>query len=196
MSMFKLTAGSILAAACCASMSQAVVIGFDNLPGGSSVTTQYPDVTFSTIAGQENRAYGFSGATSPTNILCTATIAGSVNCANPTYLDFTNPVNSLTFWAIEPNSGGPVAQFNIFTVGNSPASVILTGLSGSGNKFVDLSAYSNITRLEIVPAPGFSALDQSGNGIGWDDFSFTPVPAPSGLALVGLAGLMTSRRRR
>lgn len=194
--MKKMTSVAVLVAACSVSVSQAVVVGFDDLPNGSSVTTQYPGVTFSTLSGQFNMAYGFVGATSASNILCTADVGGSVNCANPTYLDFTNPVNSLTFWAIEPNNSGPVAQFNIFTVGNAPVSVILNGLAGSGNVLVDLSAYSNVTRLEIVPAPGFSQLDEGGGGIGWDDFSFTPVPAPSGLALVGIAGLMTSRRRR
>lgn len=194
--MKKMTPVAILVAACSVSVSHAVVVGFDDLPNGSSVTTQYPDVTFSTLSGQFNMAYGFGGATSASNILCTADVGGSVNCANPTYLDFTNPVNSLTFWAIEPNNSGPVAQFNIFTVGNAPVSVTLNGLGGAGNVLIDLSALSNVTRLEIVPAPGFSELDQGGGGIGWDDFSFTPVPAPSGLALVGIAGLMTSRRRR
>jgi MYXO-CTERM domain-containing protein len=183
-------------------VAAADVINFDDLMMGDVVTTQYAGVTFSTVAGQQNQVHAFSnGGTSLPNILCTADNAGGINCLYPTYLDFSTAVNGLTFLAVEPNGSGEVASVNIFQSGVFSTNVPIIGLGsgggfGAGNVLVDLSAYGNITRIELVGPGGAGLLDEAGNGIGWDDFSFTPVPTPGSAALLALGGLMAIRRRR
>ena len=71
-------------------------------------------------------------------------------CLDNPYIDWDNPINNLRFEAIKPNFDGPDATFKIFQNGVHTATEVLIGLGGGGNKGVDLSAYNNITRLEIV----------------------------------------------
>ncbi len=178
--------------------AMADVINFDDLGVGVEVTNQYGSAVFSTIGGQQNLTlqYGFG------NILCTAE-NGAPNCLKPTFVDFPSPVNGLTFVAVEPNEFGVVATISVFQKGNHTADVDLIGLGmnpgefGYGNKSVDLSGYSNITRIELR-GPDGGDLDNaySGSGIGWDEFSFTVVPSPGAGALFGFAAAVAARRRR
>jgi len=166
------------------------VIDFDSFTG--PVTNQFAEATFSTVAGQENISFAFSSNNTAPNILCTADIGGTQNCINPTFIDFTDPVNDLSFWAIETNEVGVTAQFAVFENGAFSASVDLNSVGGaSNNQFVDLSAFSNVTRLEITVNAGLES-----SGIGWDTFRFTVVPAPSSVALLSVGMLAAVRRRR
>lgn len=177
----------------------AVVIDFESVALDSAVTTQYPTATFSTITGQENRVQNGPFA----HMICTAAVGGDVNCTQPTFIDFASPVNNLTFLAIEPNEYGVVASINIFENYAYSATYNLIGLGasaglfGSGNETVDLTAYSNVTRIEILGPGGVGDLDNSygGNGIGWDNFSFEVVPAPGSAVLFALAALGSRRCR-
>lgn len=177
-------------------------INFDDLAAGTMVTTQYAGVTFSSIAGQVNMTHSFTnGGNSAPNILCSADAAGAVNCLNPTFIDFAQPVINLSFLAVEPNGEGEVASINIYQSGSFTTNLPLIGLGsggefGAGNVPVDLSAFSNITRIELVGPGGSGLLDGAGNGIGWDNFNYSFVPAPASLALLGLGGLIGGRRRR
>lgn len=183
-------AAALFASACWS--QAATVVTFDDLTPGTVVTNQYAGVTFSSSPGNANYAYAFGGG----NILCANALAGGAICLPDTYLDFATAVNGLTFWAIEPNFAGPDADFRIFQNGVYTTTVQLIGLGGAGNKFVDLGAYANITRLEIVNILNDPSAE---NGIGWDDFSFTPVvPEPGTYALfaLGLAALGATVRRR
>ena len=92
----------------------AAVINFDNLTNGTTLTGQYPEAIFSTTAGGANLVYTHASAVSGSNILCTGSAAGVIDCLRDTYIDFTSPVNGLTFWAIEPNATGVDAQFRSF----------------------------------------------------------------------------------
>ncbi|KAA0214536.1 MAG: PEP-CTERM sorting domain-containing protein [Leptolyngbya sp. PLA3] len=160
------------------------VINFDELASGTIVTNQYAEATFSSSTGFSNTAIAFSGWG---NILCTP------GCIEDTYVDFTNPVNNLMFWAIEANFAGHTADFNVYENGVFAGTVALVSAGGGGNhQLVDLSSFSNVTRLEIV-----NILDDviQENGIGWDAFSFDVVPAPGTLMLAGV-GLIGIRRRR
>lgn len=181
-----------VAAFAAAGFAQAMSMTFNDLAAGTMVTNQYAGVTFSSSSGSANYAYGFNG----NNILCTGPVGGGINCLEDTYIDFATPVNSLTFWAIEPNFDGPDADFRIFQDGVYTTTLPLIGLGGTGNKFVDLSAYAHITRLEIV---NILVDDINERGIGWDNFTMAPVPEPETWVLV-LAGLATvslvARRRR
>jgi len=176
-----------------ASSAQALtVIDFDGFSG--VVTNQYAEAVFSSSVGSANHSFAFGTAHSGPNILCTGGTTGGIDCLRDTYIDFTNPVNDLTFWAIEANVAGVTAQFNVFTNGSFAGTADLVSSGGGGNnEFVDLSAFSNITRLEIV-----NILDDPNNenGIGWDTFSFNVVPAPSSAVLLAIGGIATGRRRR
>ncbi len=173
-------------------IAMADVIDFDSLSNLTVVTNQYPGAIFSSAGNATNRAYSFFGATSAPNILCTADGSGSITCVEPTFIDFTSPISGLTFWAIEPNTALQAATFNVYQNSVLTATVPFFGLGGGGNKFVDLSAYSNITRLELLIHPN----EVPSNGIGWDDFRYTSVPEPASLAFLAGGALVLLRRRR
>ncbi len=185
-----------VAAFAAAGFTQATTINFNELTPGAEITNQYAGVTFSSSPGNVNYAYAQG---SSNNILCSGPIGVGVNCVEDTYIDFAAPVNTLTFWAIEPNFDGHDADFRIFQDGVYTTTEQLIGLGGLGNKFVDLSAYNHITRLEIVNILRDPSAE---NGIGWDDFTYTAaVPEPETLALMlaglaGLAGVRIRARRR
>ena len=162
-------------------LSPATTITFDDLANGTVVTNQYAGVTFSSPSF--NTAYAFG----PGNILCTP------ECLDDTYIDWDNPINNLRFEAIEPNFDGPDATFKIFQNGVHTATEVLIGLGGGGNKWVDLSAYNNITRLEIVDILVDPVFE---NGIGWDNFSYDAVPEPGTMVALGLGTLLVLRRRK
>jgi hypothetical protein len=155
------------------------------------VTNQYASLaTFSSESGAENVAFFESGL--HFNILCTRPIGGNINCLQDTYIDFTNPVNNLRFTAVEPNLNQIIATFNIFHSGGMTTE-FLTGIGGFGDKLVNLSAYSGVTRLEIVDIWNDPINE---NGIGWDGFVFDTVPEPASLAILGMGGLALLRRRK
>lgn len=144
-----------------------VVIDFDDLAAGAVVTNQYPVATFSSDPGFVNMVLDFPGPSSP-NILCTGADGGNVNCTAPTYIDFTPAVNGLTFYSVGCQDTGPQAQIVIFENGVQTATVdVVCPMLPYG--MIDLSAYSNVTRIELV-----DIVDSA--GIGWDEFTLTPVP--------------------
>ena len=149
----------------------AEVIDFDSLAPGDVVTNQFPSAIFSSSPGNENTVRSIDQIFhSPPHILSTAL------CIEDTYIDFTTPVNDLSFWAVEPNAYGVTAQFNVYESGTFSTTVDFFSAGIIGNQFVDLSAFSNVTRLEIVNILDDPVIE---NGIGWDTFSFVPVPEPN-----------------
>ncbi len=186
-----------------ATVAHATVINFDNLAGGVLVTNQYAGVTFSSDPGEGMYTAGGTPVSYP-NFLCTAPIGGEIDCINNVYIDFAVPVSGLSIWAIEANEYGAVATFSFYNGATLLGTQNLIGLAaapntyGYGNQFIDLSAFSNVTRLEIRGPGGSGPIDSSygGNGIGWDDLSFTQVPAPATMGLPAFAVLTASRRRR
>ncbi len=172
-----------------ASAGLSVLIDFEAFPSGTIITNQFPEVTFSANAGAENAVSG-PGLTG--QFICSNPV-GELTCLEDTYLDFTNPVNDLTFQAVALNSQGVLAaQVNVFVSGAFDSTVDIVG-DGDAFPIIDLSGFSNVTRIEIV-----NILDDPSaeNGIGWDNFSFTVVPAPGSAALLGVAGIAAVRRRR
>ena len=70
----------------------------------------------------------------------------------------------------------------------------VAGLDAKGLNFdtihtVDLSLFSNVTRIEIE-----NIIDSG--GLAWDRFEFNVIPAPATLPLMGLVALARGRRRR
>ena len=161
----------------------ATCISFDTLPPGTVVTDQFPEATFSSIAGQENVTVA-SDYPPPPFFICTHDVGGGLNCINPTFVDFTSPVENLTLLGIGINDVGVVATIRVFE-GN-----VLTGavsVVGVGKPFVpvpiDLTGFSTVTRIEIIEI--FDVV-----GIGWGDFCFDAgapgdggVPATTGIGI-------------
>lgn len=170
--------------------AMAVTIDFDNVAAGTVITNQYPDAIFSSNAGQENRAEAQNLGSSLPNFLCTFTIGGGINCVNDTYVDFINPVNGLSFLSIGADDTGHNADVNVF-VNNAFAATVQVVGDGTplAPDLVDLTAFNNVTRIEIV------GITDS-NGLGWDDFRFNVVPEPFSLVAVGGAVLAMARRRK
>ena len=193
---------AMIAAGLVAGSAPATLITFDNLASNTLVTNQYPGVTFSSDPGEGMYTAGGTPVSYP-NFLCTAPIGSEIDCINNVYIDFATPVSGLSIWAVEPNQYGTVATFYLYNGATLLGTQNLIGLAavpasfGYGNLFIDLSAFSNVTRLEIRGPGGSGFIDNSygGNGIGWDDLSFTE-PAPGAAGVLGLGGFVVMTRRR
>lgn len=179
----------------------ATVINFDDLAGGVVVTTQYAGVTFSSSAGENvvTTAQAPPYQVSAPNFICSAPVAGGLDCANAINLDFAVGVSGLSFNYTGADNIGSTFGVDVFTSHALTASLTFTNTNAS-NLFatlVDLSAYSNVTRISIN---GIT----DGGGLGFDDFSFAPgdsgVPEPAAWSLMiagfGLAGSALRRRSR
>lgn len=168
------------------------IIDFDSLPVGTVVTNQFAEAIFSSIAGQENvvrNEFDFGPRSFP-NYICTQDVGGGLNCANPTFVDFTLPVNDLTFLALGDNTPGVQATVDVFENGVYSATIDVV-VDGNFDTIhtVDLSLFSNVTRIEIE-----NIIDSG--GLAWDRFEFNVIPAPATLPLMGLFALARGRRRR
>lgn len=197
-----------------ASHARAVVIDFDSVPGwvfnvdpGTITDTYYPGVTFSSQPGYHTRAAVYSGPApySPANVLVPFnTNTGFPYALADLYVDFSPAVNGLTFLAVAADEFGVIARVNVYTAGNvllGTDDIIGTANApntfGNGSTLVNLSAYSNITRIEIVPPIGQTVIDYAygGGGIAYDNFTFEQVPAPGALGLLAICAIAARRRR-
>ena len=145
--------------------AQVQVCDFESLSVGDVVTDQYPGATFSSTTGNENVVLSGFG----TKFICTRPVGQFQTCIEETFVEFTNPVNALSFQAIALNTIGIVAaQVNVFVNGSFDSTVDIIG-TGDTEPIIDLTAFSNVTRIEIV-----NIFDDPfvRNGIGWDNFSF------------------------
>lgn len=184
------------------------VINFDSVASGTNVDTYYPGVIFSSEAGYTTAAYAYIGPSpfSAPNVLTPFYAPFNIpSSVRNLYADFTTPVNGLSFLAVAADEYGVVARVNVYTTGNVLLGTDnIIGTAGAPNTFgygsvtVNLSAYSNVTRIEVVPPIGQFSLDSAygGGGLAYDNFSFEPVPAPSGAVVLGIAALGVARRRR
>ncbi len=199
MSSFRL----LLAGAACTAMAllaapaSATIINFDNLGNGVVVSNQYAGVTFSSDPGEVMVTTAQSLGSSLPNFICTAPSSTGLDCTHSVFVDFAGTgVDSLSFLAVGSNNTGTVANINVFTNGAFNSTVNLTG---NASPFVpisiDLSAFSNVTRIEIV-----NNVDAA--GLGYDDFTFNgggnsvPEPATWAMMLTGFAGMGALLRRR
>ncbi|MCB9791389.1 MAG: hypothetical protein H6741_01565 [Alphaproteobacteria bacterium] len=141
-------------------------ISFDNVSG--AVTTQYDELaTFSSEEGHQlitTTAGGF--AVSEPNFVCTATGGTSLNCDRDIYVDFTHPVRSVRIWAVGCNTDGVIARARLLDGDTLLGEEDLIGDGDDADpELIDLSAYSGVTRLEIVEV-------SDAYGLGFDDLSF------------------------
>jgi hypothetical protein len=144
-----------------------VTIHFDNLPNGTVVTSHYPQAAFSSMAGQEVTTFGTSIAygQSPPNFICTRLVGGSFNCAEPIFIDFSSPVQQLKFHALGTDTNGISFEVQVFH-GAGAATIPVAGNTVTSTPVVvDLSAYADVSRIEIV-----NVVDPG--GVAFDDFTF------------------------
>lgn len=198
----RLVSAAIGSMAVAAAPVSATTINFDNLGNGVLVTNQYAGVTFSSDPGEGLYTQGGTPVSYP-YYLCTAPINGPIDCINNVYIDFSTPVSGLSIWAVEANEYGVVGTFYLYNGSTLLGTQNLIGLAsapstyGYGNQFVDLSSFSNVTRLEIRGPGGSGPIDDSYGGVGvaWDDLTFK-VPSPGATGLAGVIALAAGGRRR
>lgn len=168
-----------------ASQAQTTVIDFDDLPGGTLVTSQYhPHANFSSPEG----CYVVVGGsfTSPPNVMRSGP-NGSTGTAD-IFIDFPTPLRNLQFWGFGANSGGFAARFNLFENGVLTLTYDWPGFT-EGGRHAEFFNRDQITRLEIVniTTPG---------GISWDDFVLDAVPEPASAVVLATSLLATLALRR
>jgi hypothetical protein len=143
-----------------------ITIDFDALATGVVVNTQFAEATFSAPAGSDNLTVALAAGSSQPNVIETEPTGGPPDGTRDTYVDFPCPVGSLSFSAVAVDNVGPVANVNVYESGVLTATV---AVEGAGTPTVpvrvDLTAYNNVTRVELV---GIS----DASGLGWDDFVF------------------------
>lgn len=189
-----------------ASPARATVLNFDSVPSGTSATNLYPGVIFTSEPGLTTIAYAYLGPSpfSSANVLVPFNPTFGFPTSVPDlYVDFTTPVNNLGFHAVAADEYGTIAQVKVYSgvnlLGTDPiiGTALTPGTFGYGTTWVDLSLYSNITRIEIVPPTGLFDLDSAygGGGLIYDDFTFEPVPEPSSALLITIGALSATARR-
>jgi hypothetical protein len=186
-----------------AGSAHAIVIDFDNLAGGTALTDQFAEATFTTTSGPV-LVRNISLFHSAPHVI--AAHAGSrPDFIGDLLVTFTNPVENLSFWTVGGNTNGQQASIDIFVHGVLEGHV---GLFGSGivpdgaptPDFHDLTGFSGITSIHIRDITDLG-------GLAYDTFQFdlsattpppvgVPEPGTLGLLGVGLAALPFVRRRR
>jgi hypothetical protein len=157
------------------------VIDFADLADGTVVTNQYPGVTFSSAAGNVNYVSDQSEYNTP-SFICTGPAGGSIDCTADTIVDFTSPVSGLTLDAVGIQDTGQVAEVEVYGAGGLLGTVSIIGDAGGYTaQLVDLSAYSDVTSIDIT-----GITDPA--GIGWTNFSFTTGPSFTAKGTEGTVG--------
>jgi hypothetical protein len=146
-------------------------INFDDLAVGTAVTTHYPQATFSADSGntptvEPNDGLGTSGNT----IGVEPPSPYPQNYNKPLYVDFSGPVYGLSFETLADDDSGTIAQVRVFVNGAYSSTVAITGDANPyGPQLVDLTAFQNVTRIEIT-----NITDAA--GLWYDDFKFHTSP--------------------
>ena len=193
---------SALALPCARAAAQPITFDeFGNVgTTGPVVTTQYAPlgVTFSSSAGSAVyvTTQGLYNGSRP-NFVCTGPVGSPISCNADYYLDFAAPARGISFDALGINDVGLVGRVRVL----DPLAALLgvVDIVGAAQVYdpvlVDLTAFSNVGRVEIVRITDAA-------GIGFDDFRFTlaptttaPEPASASLVALGVVAVHIGRRR-
>jgi hypothetical protein len=174
-----------------APIAGAVTIDFDSLAVGTTVADQFPEATFSSVAGQEVATISFASGNSPPNSICTRAVGGALNCDQELIVDFTDAVFNLSFAVVGDNNPGTQAVVDVYVnfLLDTTVDIVTTGDFSAAP--MDLSAFSGVTRIVIRDVTDFA-------GLSFDDFNFNVVPEPSTALLLtsGLVALAVRRRQK
>jgi hypothetical protein len=191
-------AAALLVCSATAVPMNSVTIDFDDQPGGlPAVPTDglfNPHASFSTTAGATllifDGAAVFGGSAPNSMSAAVDTNAGPFN--SDIYVDFTVPVQGLSFKVLADNEADPIAKLRFFHGGALSDTLDVIGNADIANPIpIDLSAYAGVTRVELYEI-------NDAFGLAVDDFAFSvPVPEmPTPLLLGGgLLALAAWRRR-
>lgn len=144
------------------------VINFDDLSAGTIVSDQYDGVTFSSDSGYNVSTLNLSSLfnTTTPNLIGVTNPSGGLDANQNLYVDFDQPVNNLSFRVIGDDTNGTAAQITVYTADGSVETVdLVTDGDGFQPDLIDLSSFSNITRISINTITDLA-------GIGYDDFQF------------------------
>lgn len=174
-----------------ANPANALLIDFEEFNDGDLISL-VGNATFS--SGNNVEVYAFGGSFAQSGVNTIAPDAGGGSFTGDLFVDFTAAVDNLSFWSGGDDIIGLQATINVFVDGLFASAVGLVGDgSASTTDFHDLSAFSGVTRIEIV-----NVIDPA--GLVYDDFGFdvTAVPEPSilGLFALGLIAVGVTTRRR
>lgn len=154
-----------------------VAFDFESLAGGTDVTNQFPEASFSSNPGYAARVFAAkpgSYGTSGTNLITTAESSGGFDFVHDLFVDFTDPVDDLTFLVAADHNGGVIGQITVFQNATLAGSMKIIGDADATTPFLaDLSGYDGITRIEITKV-------SDSFGLLYDDFYFE-VAASEGL---------------
>ena len=146
-------------------------INFDNLPVSTVVSSQYPQAVFSSDPGEVLLTVAQNLGSSLPNFICTAPAAGVIDCTHSVIVKFTSPVNHLTFLGTGVNDTGKVAEVDVFQNGVLSSTVDMMGISTIAPVLVDLSAFTNVTSIDIHDITDLE-------GISWAFFSSSILARP------------------
>jgi len=205
--MMKFAVPSLIAAAAVASTSSASIIVFTNqfvwnFYANSDSASQYTE-TFSTAsAGYQSSLTGAMGGVTWTFNASGGLYVGDVNSSRAVSTYYAGDALSLTLSpGVKGFAGNVYGTDVVFNVVPSIVQLSLAdgtsyiGLVDSATAFVGFySTTAAITGVTILAQP----LPGGTNSVypTFDNMTFAIVPAPGAVALIGLAGLAGSRRRR
>jgi hypothetical protein len=171
--LYYLTLFVILLVPCVEAYAAPQAINFDSLAAGTNVTNQFSPAVFSSIPDYAMQVIDCStcghGSSLP-NYIGPIRVNGapdpSPNSTHDLYVDFTQPVRNLKFFAIGVNNSGVVGKVDIFQNGTFLTTVDIIG-DGTYESpdLVDLRAFTDVTRIHV-----HSITDAA--GFGYDDFTF------------------------
>ena len=125
-------------------------------------------------------------------MLATYNSSGTLNGSQDLYMDFTESVSGLSFSINIDNDVGVIGVAEAFSgaISLGTQNIIGDGIISTVEN-VDLSAFSNVTRVQVT-----NITDNGGFGYNNIQFTTGAVPEPSALALLGLSAFGIAARRR
>jgi hypothetical protein len=140
-----------------------VQIGFEDLPANTILSDQYAaHATFATDSTSHITVWNAHDFGTGQYIQTGLTFGDT---GFPLYVDFTKPIRNLSFTVLGANSNSACADMHVVHAGVIDTIPLVGHGNPTTNVAVDLSAYDQVTRLEVVNITDFDS-------IAFDEFHF------------------------